>query len=182
MIKWVIGAALAAQAAGAPDLHQNADYGFSFQKPAGKAEWAFATAGGKLRSSRIVVKHQTDDITFEIAVQLPVSDSYDPRKAAESEHVDQVASDANKEVRKRKLEDTTLPGRAASGVRVWHLDMLLRDKDDKFTEWRLWCLVGRENRCLYKVGVVCPQGLYEKHRKDVEAMLGSLRTTKLPRK
>lgn len=184
MVKWLLPGLLllaARQDPKNPDLHVNADYGFSVQKPAG-ADWTFETTGGRLRQSRLLVRHKSDPISVEVAVYLPVSNSYDPKRAAEEEYTEQAASDVHKEVRKRKLEDATLPGKAAGGARGWYLEMLLRDKADKFTEWRMWIFVGRENRCLYKICVTSPEGAYEKHRKEIESILSSLKTARLARK
>jgi len=75
-------------------------------------------------------------------------------------------------------EDLVLPNKARGFV----TEVLIRDKNDKFTEWHVYCWVGRENRCLYKVHVINPDGSYDKHKKDLDSILASIRTAKLPKK
>jgi len=165
-----------------PDLHYNKDLGLSLQKPAGAEDWSFKTKDGRVPGSRVIVAHAKENLSVEVVVQLPTSDSYDPKRVAEDEYTQRLADGSWKEVRKKKLEDQCLPGKGAGGARAWYVELVLRDKEDRFTEWRQWNFVGRENRCLYKVCVVGPEGAYEKVKKDVESILGSIRVWKLPRK
>ncbi len=165
-----------------PDLHFNKDLGISLQKPAGNEDWSFKAGGGRVQGARVAVVHARENISIEVVVLLPTSDSYDPKRAAEDEYTQRVADGAWKEVRRRKLEDMFLPNKGAGGIRAWYVEMLMRDKDDKFTEWRQWNFVGRENRCLYKVCVVGGEGAYEKLRKDADSILGSIKIWRLPKK
>ncbi len=165
-----------------PDLFYIKDLGLSLRKPPRGEDWAFKSSGGRVQGARVIVNHRKENLSVEVTVQLPTSDSYDPKRAAEDEYVAKLAEGAWKEVRKRKLEDAFLPGKGAGGVRAWYVELLLRDKEDRFTEWRQWCFVGRENRCLYKVCVVGEDGAYARNKKDVGSILGSIRTWKLPKK
>ena len=59
----------------------------------------------------------------------------------------------------------------------------MRPKEgDKLFDWRMWCWVARENRALYKVHVISGDGLYDKHKKDIEYILSTIRTYKIPKK
>ena len=82
----------------------------------------------------------------------------------------------------KKLDSTNFPGRAASGVKVWLLDMTMKLSDGTPIEWKQHCFIGHENRAGYIVHVITKEGEYEKHKADINLMLSSIKTYKIPKK
>jgi hypothetical protein len=49
-------------------------------------------------------------------------------------------------------------------------------------DWKVYCFIGHENRSGYLVHIVTKRGTTEKHKADIEGMLSSIKTFKLPKK
>ncbi len=189
MIRWPVWIAAILLVGGAqektnPDLHYDKEMGFSIQKPPKKEEWEFKTSGGKLPDSQIIVAHRTEDLSVEIGSEPPGEDLgyFDPKAIVEDIWKNISKSELFKEAKKKKLESTLLPGKAAGGVRAWFLDMVLKDQEDKVLEWKIYVFVGKENQCLFKISIMGGEGTYEKNKKDLEYILSSIKTWRLPKK
>ena len=132
-----------------------------------------------------MVAQVVDDVSIEIYSEELDTDkvNYDPKYTLE-QHWKSVSSDGQwKEPKQvKKIEATTLPGRGASGVKAWLLDMTMKTADGTALEWKEYCFIGHENRSGYILHVTSKQGMYEKHKKDIELILSSIRTYKIPKK
>lgn len=180
---WTLLIFAAHQAADA-DTKYLKEKGISIQKPAKKDEWQFKDQG-RISKSQIVVTQVVDDVTIEIYSEELDADkvNYDPKYTLEQHWKSRSADGQYKEPKQvKKIEATTFPGRAASGVKVWLLDQTMKLQDGTAIEWKEYCFVGHENRSGYLVNVITKQGMYEKHKKDIEAILSSIKTYKIPKK
>lgn len=178
------GAALMAFQSADADLKYLKERGFSIQKPAKKDVWQFKDSG-KLTRSQMVVAHAVDDVSIEMySEELDIDKvNYDPKYTLEQDWKE-ISSNGQYTDAKlaKKLYSTTLPGRAASGVKVWLLEMTMKMKDGTAVEWKRYCFIGHENRSGYLLNILTKQGMYEKHQKEIELILSSIRTYKIPKK
>lgn len=176
--------ALAFRQAADPDTKYLKEKGISIQKPAKKDEWQFKD-DGKITASQIVVAHVVDDVSIEIYSEELDTDkvNYDPKYTLEQHWKLRSADGQYKEPKQvGKIQATSFPGRAASGVKVWLLDMTMKLKDGTAIEWKEYCFIGHENRSGYILNIISKQGMYEKHKKDIEAILSTIKTYKIPKK
>lgn len=167
-----------------PDLKYLKEKGISIQKIAKKEEWQFKDQG-KLTRSQIVISHVTEDISIEVySEELEVDKvNYDPKYSMEQSWKRISADGQFKEPKQaKKLSSTNFPGRAASGVKVWLLDMTMKLADGTAIEWKQHCFIGHENRAGYIVHVITKEGGYAKHKADIDLMLSSIKTYKIPKK
>lgn len=184
MGKWLAAAALLA-AQGNPDVKFDEKLGVSVQKPAKKPEWEFKkTTETRVRGAQIVIAHKSDDLVIEIyASGPPQGYSHDPKRAAEELYKETLANNKDyKDARQLNLDSGALPFGGAGGARAWVLDMVTRDQKDKNHDWKVYCLIGKENQSLYKIAVIAADGVMAKHKKEVDAILATVRTYKLPKK
>lgn len=185
MMKGAFVAVLGLLLAQAPeaDIKYLKEKGISIQKPAKKDEWQFKDSG-KLTRSQIVVAHVVDDVSIEVYSEELEADkvNYDPKYSMEQSWK-RISSDGQYKDAKqaKKLSMGNFPGRAASGVKVWILDMTMKLSDGAAIEWKQHCFIGHENRAGYIVHVVTKEGMYAKHKADIDLILSSLRTYKIPK-
>jgi len=179
----LVAGILALQQRADSDTKYLKEKGISIQRPANKDEWQFKDQG-KFTKSQIVLVHVVDDVSIEIYSEELDADkvNYDPKYTLEQHWKLRSADGQYKETKQVKtIAATNFPGRAASGVKVWLLDMTMKFPDGTPMEWKEYCFVGHENRSGYIVNILTKQGLYEKHKKDIEAILSSIRTYKIPK-
>jgi hypothetical protein len=131
-----MGAAVLALQAVDADTKYLKERGFSIQKPAKKDEWQFKDKG-KLTKSQLAVSNVVDDVSIEMYSEELDADkvNYDPKYTLEQEWKS-ISSDGQYKEAKlvKNLEATDLPGRAASGVRVWLLEMTMKLADGTLLE------------------------------------------------
>lgn len=166
-----------------PDLFYNKEQGISIQKPPKLEEWEFKSQCGIYKECKVNFAHRVDDIGLHVFFQEPeAGKSFDTKQAAEA-MVEGFTKDPNlKDVKKGDLKTGKMPGNGAGGVNAWCLDATLKNKADKSYEIKVWSFVGRENQCLYRVFLWGEPGLYKKHQRVLDAVIGSLKIWKLPKK
>jgi hypothetical protein len=177
-------AALAAQQSSEADVRYLKEKGISIQKPAKKDEWQFKDSG-KLRASQIILAQVVDDISIEIYSEELDTDkiNYDPKATLERDWKLRSSDGQYKEAKQvKKIEATNFPGRAASGVKVWLLDQTFKLQDGSAFEWKEYCFIGHENRSGYVVNVLSKGGMYAKHKEEIDLILSSIKTYKIPKK
>lgn len=192
MLKWVAvmaAALLAPQAKNTnPDLHYNEAQGISVMKPTKSDEWEFKTENGRLKGTKVIVAHRVDDLTIEVVYEEPVQNtglnisSFDIKKAAESLYDNLAAGENLKDAVKKESKGAKLPGNGAGGVNAHFVELTIKNKADKSYEVKIWAFVGKENQSLYRIVFWSEPGLYKKHQRTVEYILGSIKTWKLPKK
>ncbi len=189
MLKWACAlAVLAFQAKGNPDLHYNEELGISVMKPAKSEEWEFKTEGGRFKGTKVIVAHRVDDLTIEVLYDPPVANtglsisSFDIKKAAEGTY-DNLNGDQNlKDAKKKESKGSKLPNNGGGGANAHLVEMSIKNKADKTFEVKIWAFVGRENQSLYRIVYWAEEGLYKKHQRPVDYILGTFKTWKLPKK
>lgn len=165
-----------------PNLKYLKERGFSIAKPAKKDEWQFKDKG-HFSASQAVIMNVVDDCSVEMYSQVldPSKLNYDPKFELESIWTSVSSNGMYKDVKQvGKIQSTTLPNKGAGGQRVWLLDMTLT-MDSGPMEWKAYCFVGHENRSGYILYILSKSGLYAKHKADIEYMLGTIKTYKLPK-
>jgi len=80
-----------------------------------------------------------------------------------------------------KIQSTTLPGKGAGGQRVYLLEMTMKFPDGTPMEWKMYCMIGHENRSGFMINVLTKEGGYAKHKTDLEWMLSTIKTHKIPK-
>jgi hypothetical protein len=184
MVTVVLSTLFALSQAPDADTKYLKEKGISIQKPAKKDEWQFKDSG-KLTRSQIVLTNVVDDVSIEIYSEELDTDkvNYDPKYTLEQHWKLRSADGQYKEPKQvGKITATNFPGRAATGVRVWLLDQTMKLADGTGIEWKEYCFIGHENRSGYIVNVISKAGMYEKYKKDIELILSSIKTYKLPKK
>ena len=170
-------------AKGDPDLLYKKESGVSIQKPAKNDEWEFKD-NGFWANSQLCVSHKVDRVFIEVLYQEKATGvaSYDPKAAAEGEWKNISGSANFKDCKKvQEIKAAKLPNGGANNPMSYLLDMTFKDKTDKGLEMKMWCFVGKENQNFYKVSLVCDEGMYKKHQKNIDLMLGSIRLYKIPK-
>lgn len=165
-----------------PNLKYLKERGFSISKPAKKDEWQFAEKG-RFEVSQAIITNVVDDLSIEMYSQVLEQNklNYDPKLSLENLWLSVSSNGSYKDAKQvGKIQPTTLPNKGAGGQRVWLLDMTLT-ADGVPIEWKAYCFVGHENRSGYLLYVYGKQGLYAKHKADIETMLGSVKTYKIPK-
>lgn len=165
-----------------PNLKYLKERGFSIAKPAKKDEWQFRDKG-HFTVSQAVIWNVVDDVSVEMYSQVldPSKLNYDPKYELEQFWTSVSSNGQYKEVKQvGKIQSTTLPNKGAGGQKVWQLDMTLT-MDSGPMEWKVYCFIGHENRGIYFVQILSKSGLYAKHKTDLEYMLGTIKTYKVPK-
>jgi hypothetical protein len=165
-----------------PDLLLREDRGISIRKPAKNASWEFKP-NGRTKEAQLVLVH-VDGLSIEIYHQDLGRNNvnYDPKLSLEAFWKELPFDGTYREAKLvKKIDYLVLPGRAASGVRCWYLDMKMKLEDGSPLEWRRHCFVGHENRSGYFLDVLGPAGQPEKLKKDVDLILSSIRTYRIPK-
>ena len=165
-----------------PNLKYLKERGFSISKPPKKDEWQFKDSG-RFKKSQLVVQNIVTDVSIEMYSEELDSDkiNYDPKYTLERLWKSVSSNGDYKEVKQiGKIQATTFPNKGAGGQRVWLLDMTL-NLEDMPMEWKAYCFVGHENRSGFIVYVLSKAGLYAKHKADLEYMLSTIKTYKIPK-
>jgi len=165
-----------------PNLKYLADRGFSISRPPKKDEWQFKDKGHFTKSQAIVI-NVVDDMSVEMYSQVLDSNKlgYDCKATLETLWTETSSNGMYKDVKQiGKIAQTVLPGGGANGNKVFLLDMTLT-MDSGPMEWKAYCFNSSVNRGVYLIYVLSKQGLYAKHKADVEFILGSVKTYKLPK-
>ena len=184
IVAWIAGAFLAGQQSKTSDVHYDPARGISVQRPPKKEEWKFKTAEGKLKSSQVIVHQIVDDVSIEFFMVEPdpKKGSFDPQKELEAVVKELGKGESFTDVSQKKLEQAALPGNGAGGAKGWYLEATMKTKAGALLEWRQYCFVSRENRCLYIATILNGEGAYQKNKKDIDLILSSVRTYKIVKK
>ena len=158
------------------DLSSQPAMGISIRKPTKNDEWTFG-GQGFFSNSALLVTHKVDTLSIDVSVQGKAGGMgyYDPKDAANSEFKNIASFQGVVDAKKLPSKPQKLPGGGASNVIAQFLDMTFK-KDDKPMELKMWVFVGKQNQNLYKVTMVCEEGVYKKHQKDADYVLGSITT------
>jgi hypothetical protein len=156
--------------------------GFSIQKPK-KDEWQFQNKGNLTRS-QLIIKNVVSDASIEMYSE-PLNENklkYDLKGSLELLWKEISTNGDYKNVSQvGKIWTTDLPGKGLAGQKVWLLDMTVTFPSGKPMEWKSYCFQGRENRSIFFVNVVTKEGDYAKHKTDLEWMLSTIKTYRIPK-
>ena len=133
--------------------------------------------------SQAIIWNVVSDASVEMYSQVldPSKLNYDPKLELEALWTSVSSNGAYKDVKQvGKIQSTNLPNKGAGGQKVWLLDMTLTMESGPM-EWKAWCFIGHENRGVYFIYILSKSGLYAKHKADIEYMLGTVKTYKLPK-
>ena len=184
MFKLAMSALVALAALQADDANTKylKERGFSIQKPK-KDEWQFQDKGNLTRS-QLVIKNVVSDATIEMYSEPLNEDKlkYDCKASLEKQYKFIQTDGDYKDVKQvQKIWTTDLPGKGLAGQKVWLLDMTATFPNGKPMEWKIYCFQARENRGIFMVNVVTKEGDYAKHKTDLEWMLSTIKTYKIPK-
>lgn len=161
-----------------PDLKYLEKAGISVMKPPKNDEWDFKEKGFFTNSS-FALSHKVDEINFDIRYQAAATGggSYDLKKVCEDFFTSMSSQEGITDAKRIAMNQTRIPG---SGYQAWYLEMTFK-RADKLTEWRQWAWIGRENQQLYMIALHGDEGMYKKHQRVADWILGNIRTWKLPK-
>jgi hypothetical protein len=166
-------ALLALQAKDA-DLVSKADLGMSMRRPPKNDEWDAREKGSFFSNSQLCVAHKVDSIAIEVFEQDKATGFgyYNIKDAANGEYKNIAGFKGLTDSKKLVASNQKLPGGGAGNVMASYLEMTFK-KEDKPMELRMWVFIGK-NQNLYKVLMTCDEGMYKKHQKEVDYILGSI--------
>jgi len=175
-----LAALLAPQGKPNPDFKYDEKAGFSVQKFPKNDEWDFKETGF-MKNSKIVVAHKVDELSIEV-IQVPpaTTGSYDLKKQVDADYASLSGNAAFTEFKELAQRQSKLPLNGGNGARAMYLEASFKLKDAPM-EMREWAFIGRENQCLYIVFMFCGEGLYKKHQRIADFVLGNIRTYKIPK-
>ena len=152
--------------------------GISVAKPPKNDEWDFKDKGF-FTNTKLAVVHKVDELGFDIMYQAAPTNggTFDLKKVCEDSFNNMSGLQGVTEPKRIEMKAMKLPG---NGYQAWYLEMTLK-RADKLMEFRQWSFVGRENQQLYMIALHGDEGMYKKHQKVVDFILGSLKTWKLPK-
>ena len=161
-----------------PDLKYDPKLGISVAKPPKNDEWDFKEKGFFTQSA-FALSHKVDEISFDIRhiPPQPGTTGFDLKKVSEDSFTQMSSQAGFTDAKRIAINQTKMPG---SGYTASYLEMSFK-RSDKLTEWRQWSWVGKENQQLYIVALHCDEGMYKKHQKVADFILGNIRTWKLPK-
>jgi len=178
-----VAALLAAlQGKGNPDFKYDERAGVSMQKFPKNDEWDFKEMGKFLKAPKLVVAHKVDELTIEVAQSPPQPNTtgYDLKKQIEVDYAG-IGGDKNlMDVKQVEMKPSKLPNGGGGGANAMFLHVTFKFQDAPM-ELREWAFVGKENQSLYVVFVSSGEGIYKKHQKIIEFILGNLKTYKIPK-
>jgi len=161
-----------------PDLKYDPKMGISVAKPPKNDEWDFKEKGF-FQNTKLALVHKVDELGFDIMFQAPAANggSYDLKKVAEDAFNNMSGQQGVTDAKRVEMKQTKMPG---LGATCWYLEMTFK-RADKLTEFRQWSFIGRENQYLYMIVLHGDEGMYRKHQKVADFILGNLRTWKIPK-
>lgn len=175
------GISLLPQAKSNPDLKYDEKSGISVQKFPKNDEWDFKDMGRLYQMTKIVVAHKVDELWIEILQRPPATTgSYDLKKQAETDFAGLSGVKGFTEVKQVALAAQKLPLNGAGGANAWYLEASLKVQEKPY-EFREWVFIGKENQCEYFVVLHGEQGMYKKHQKVADYILGNIKTWKIPK-
>ena len=172
-----------------PHLWYSKDLGISVMKPPKKEEWKFEKTRHFFKNTDFSVKNVVDEVSIDFRVFLspPAQSGQKNFDSGDAEIVikqgtQAISKDPDWKVKKKRVVKATLPRRGDGGVTAWYRELEVADQDDKEFEWRTWVYVTKASRSLCYIHVIGPPGSYKKNRKDIEAILSTVRTYKVKKK
>jgi hypothetical protein len=164
------------------DLKYDEKAGLSVQKFPKNDEWDFKDMGRFALMPKIVIAHKVDELWIEIIQRPPAATGggFDLKKQAETDYAGLSGLQGFTEVKQIALAAGKLPLNGANGANTWHFEASLKIQDKPY-EWREWVFVGKENQCEYVVMMHGEAGMYKKHQKIADFVLGNIKTWKIPK-
>jgi len=163
------------------DLKYDEKAGLSVQKFPKNDEWDFKEKGKFALMPKIVIAHKVDEIWIEIIQRPPATTGgVDLKKQAEADVAGLSGLQGFTEVKQISLASSKLPLNGGNGANAWTFEASLKVLDKPY-EWREWVFIGKENQCEYVVMMHGDQGMYKKHQKVADFILGNIKTWKIPK-
>jgi hypothetical protein len=164
-----------------PDLKYEEKAGLSMQKPPKNDEWDFKEMGKFSKAPKIVIAHKVDELMIEVIHVPPApNSSFDIKKQAELDSNGWAGLNGITEVKTGPLAAAKLPLGGGNGANAWSYDVSFK-AGDRPVELKEWVFIGKENQCQYIVMLHGEPGMYKKHQKLTDFILGNIRTWKIPK-
>jgi len=181
---FLIGVVLlpALQGKGNPDFKYDEKAGISIQKFPKNDEWDFKDMGKFLKAPKLVVAHKVDELMIEVvqAPPQPNTTGFDIKKQIEADYAGFSGNASLTEFKQLSMQPSKLPLGGGNGANAMFFQATFKLQDAPM-EIREWCFVGKENQCLYIVVLTCGEGIYKKHQKIADFILGQIKTYKIPK-
>jgi len=165
-----------------PDLKVDEQAGLSVGKMPKNDEWGFKDKPF-FEKAKVAVGHKVDDLEIDVFSVLPAPNQsgWDLKKQAEIDFGNFSSAPGVTEMKKVSHQDkVALPRGGGNGALGTYMEMSFK-RQDKPMEYRYWSFTSRSNSNLYLVLVHGEEGMYKKHQKIVDFVLGTIQTYKLPK-
>jgi hypothetical protein len=163
------------------DLKYDEKAGLSVQKFPKNDEWDFKEMGRFALMPKFVIAHKVDELWIEIIQRPPATTGgFDLKKQSETDFAGLSGIKGFTEVKQISMAASKLPLNGGNGANAWAFEATLKVQDKPY-EWREWVFVGKENQCEYVVMMHGDQGMYKKHQKVADFILGNIKTWKIPK-
>jgi hypothetical protein len=165
-----------------PDLKVDEQAGLSVGKMPKNDEWGFKDKPF-FEKAKISVGHKVDDIGVDVFSVLPAPNQsgWDLKKQADSDFSAFSAAAGVTDMKKVSQQDKVgLPRGGGNGAVGTYMEMTFK-RQEKPVEYRYWSFTSKSNNNFYLVIVHGDEGMYKKHQKIVDYILGTIQTWKLPK-
>ena len=165
-----------------PDFKYDEKAGVSIQKFPKNDEWDFKDEGKFAKNPKLVISNKVDELWVEVVQAFPAPNTagWDLKKQIEVDYAG-LSGDKNlTEVKQVAMQPSKLPLGGGNGANAMFCHATFK-LQDKAMEKREWAFVGKENQCLYVIMVTGDEGIYKKHQKIVDFILGQIKTYKIPK-
>ena len=175
------GALLALQGKANTDLKYDEKAGLSVQKFPKNDEWDFKEKGQFAKTPKFVIANKVDELWIEIIhIPPPTTGTFDNKKQAETDAAGWAGIAGVSEVKTGAMVAAKLPAGGGNGANAWSYDVTFK-AGEKMVELKEWVFIGKENQCQYIVMLHGDPGMYKKHQKIVDFILGNIKTYKIPK-
>ena len=165
-----------------PDFKYDEKAGVSIQKFPKNDEWDFKDMGKFLKAPKFVVAHKVDELMIEVvqAFPQPNTTGFDIKKQIEADYAGFSGNANLTDFKQLSMQPSKLPLGGGNGANAMFFQATFKAQDAPM-EIRYWCFVGKENQCLYIVVLTSGEGVYKKHQKIADFILGQIKTYKIPK-
>ncbi|MBV8880762.1 MAG: hypothetical protein JO332_12395 [Planctomycetaceae bacterium] len=174
-------ALLALQGKSNPDFKYDEKAGLSVQKFPKNDEWDFKEQPKFAKDPKFVIAHKVDELMIEIIHVPPAPNgAFDIKKQAELDAAGWAKLNGITDLKQVSMAAGKLPQNGGNGANAWVYEVSFK-AGERTVELKEWVFLSRENQCQYVVMLHGDPGMYKKHQKIADFILGQIKTYKIPK-